>query len=168
MSLPWRVYVACDVSNIWRSCRDQFGNKARVNFELLSSVIPSIFEDVDVDVNLVAYLVADPLNRHHSFEKILSDIGYEVRHRFLKHRNGRTLNTAWDVGITIDALSRADEYDAYVLVSGDGDFSMLLDHLSEEMEKETVVLSFRNSCAKSLAAADLVYHLNSNIIFEQG
>lgn len=164
MTAPKRVFLACDVSNLWSSCRDQFGKRARVDFQLLSEVVPSLFPNEQVELAMVAYMVTGIGKKHSTFIRVLEGIGYEVQKRFMVQERGSHLRTDWGIGMAIDAIDRMDEYDLYALASGDGDFSMLLDYLNQ-MGKETMVLSFRNSLSSFLMrAADNVYYLNSNII----
>lgn len=166
-----RVFVACDVANLWKSCREQFGTDARVDFEVLSRIVPSIFEGEgqQVDQRLVAYIVTNPDQKHQAFEDVLNTFGYEVRERFMRYEKGfGALRTDWDVGITIDAIDRAEEYDLFVLVSGDGDFTMLLDYLGEKKDKETMVVSFQHSLSALLhRSADRVYYFNNDIVYIQ-
>lgn len=160
--------MACDVANLWKACRGQFGKDARVDFRVLSEVIPAIL-DGPVAQKLVAYIITNPKQAHHVFVQALQDFGYEVRERFLRYEKGHgVLHTDWGVGMAIDAIDKADEYDTFVLVSGDGDFSPLLSYLKEELHKETVVLAFQNSLSSVLhRASDLIYHFSSDIIYRK-
>ncbi|MEC8489391.1 MAG: NYN domain-containing protein, partial [Pseudomonadota bacterium] len=44
----------------------------------------------------------------------------------------------WDVGITVDALEHADDVDEIILVSGDGDFDILVNALKAKGKTVTV------------------------------
>jgi len=161
-----RFYVACDVSNLFKACRDEFGDKARVDFKKLSGMVPKLV-GTDVHQDLVAYIVTNPEQQHKAFTKVLTTFGFRVRERFLRYEKAflKPTRTDWDVGITIDAIDQIDEYDTFVLVSGDGDFSILLDYLKQR-GKKTLVLTFENSTARSLyESADELIILDKNAIW---
>ena len=139
---------------------------ARVDFQILSEMVPGSLHPEDVSQELVAYTVTNPKQKHHAFYAALKKYGYAVKERFLKYdKSQKPTRTDWDVGITIDALDKIDSYDLFVLVSGDGDFSLLLEHLSQK-KKKTMVLSFAQSAAKSLyAASDTFIPLSRSVTF---
>jgi uncharacterized LabA/DUF88 family protein len=58
----------------------------------------------------------------------------------------------FDVEITLDALATIDEYDAFVLVSGDGDFAPLIRYLNSK-GRHTVVVSFPDRVSHKLRDA---------------
>ena len=75
-------------------------------------------------------------------------------------------NTNWDVGITADAFYKADDYDCFILVSGDGDFTYLVDPLMD-VGKEVIVVSFEQALSRSLAnAVDRVYYLGEEAVYD--
>ena len=162
-----RIFVACDVSNLFRSCRDVYGDSARVDFQILSAMIPAMEYPRTVNQKLMAYIVTDPKQRHHGFSNALCSYGFNVRERFMSREKAgdQLTRTDWDVGITIDAIDNIDNYDTFALVSGDGDFSILLDYMKVR-EKKTLVLSFEKCTARSLyAAADKHVMLTQSILF---
>jgi hypothetical protein len=55
-----RIYVACDVSNLWKACREEFGQQARVDFQVLANMVPASRHPEPVRQKLVAYLVTNP------------------------------------------------------------------------------------------------------------
>ena len=162
-----RVLLAIDVSNMWKSCREEFGDNARVDFQVLGGYIPALRYPTVVQQKLVAYIVTNPAQKHHALSQVLRALGYTIRERYLRHEKGlaKPLHTDWDVGITIDAIDLIDTYDTFVLASGDGDFVMLLDYLKSK-GKKTIVLSFARSTAKALyACADELHTFKENIVF---
>lgn len=147
-----RVYVACDVSNLWYACKREFGVDARVDFQVLSELIPAIRRPHSVSQHLVAYIVSRPSQKHHPFYMTLKGYGYSVKERFMRFEKGvlKPTGTDWDVGITVDAMAQIDHYDTFVLASGDGDFAPLLRHLKAK-QKRTTVLTFDSALSKTLA-----------------
>jgi len=172
MEPPTRVFVACDVANLVRSCRRQFGDNARIDFGLLSTVVPALMHPRLVQQTLIAYVVMHERTKpaNEVFRKALGHYGFRVRARdmvyakVLKTEVKQPTNTDWDVGITIDAIHHMPEYDLFVLMSGDGDFAMLLDYL-RRYGKETMVFSFDNSLSRTLhRAADKVVQLTQAVV----
>lgn len=163
-----RIYTAVDVANLWKSCREEFGPDARVDFSVLSRMVPALrTESSSVQQRLVAYVVTNPRQRHQEFAKVLQVFGYEFVERFLRYEKGllKPMHTDWDVGITIDALDRIDSYDTFALISGDGDFGLLLDYLKTR-GKKTIVLAFKKSTSRLLYnSADELHIFDKNIVF---
>lgn len=163
-----RIFAAVDVSNLFKTCQLTYGNDARVDFELLYKKLAAL--DAESEFTACAYTVTNPLLHKKSqnpFVVVLKAFGYQVKERFLRWEKGlvKPMRSDWDVGITIDAVHLQDTYDTFVLVSGDGDFSMLLSHLRAQ-QKKTVVLAFEGSTARSLYTnADEIIWLNEDILF---
>lgn len=157
-----RIYVACDVSNLWHSCRLQYGKRVRIDFDVLSKLVPSLSKS-EVQQKLVAYLVSNPKDNHHVLSQALVGYGFCIRERFLAYNKYNSIRTNWDVGITIDAIHNLDEYDTFVLMSGDGDFSELLEYL-KGYGKRTVVMAFGKTTSNDLRkAADSVIPLRESV-----
>lgn len=159
-----RIFTAVDVSNLFKACRLEFGLDARVDFLRLSEMVPRMRLPHDVQQHLVAYTVVLDRQKHMAFSHVLRTFGYEVRERHMRYAKGlmslcsscghrevvsKATRSDWDVGITVDVMDRVDQFDTFVLVSGDGDFSILLEYLKTK-GKRTVVLAFEASTAQQL------------------
>jgi uncharacterized LabA/DUF88 family protein len=59
----------------------------------------------------------------------------------------------WDVGITLDAMDYAESSDVIVLVSGDGDFSVLIDRMKSKYGVKVEVYGVAQLTARSLMSA---------------
>jgi uncharacterized LabA/DUF88 family protein len=167
-----RLYVACDVSNLWTSSRELFGLEARLDFKILASLVSEHRQSAPLRQELVAYVVTTPKHSSGAFQAALAGYGYKVRARQMtvakafdsadRHIVGRT---DWDVGITIDAIDKLDDYDTFVLMSGDGDFTQLLEYLRTK-GKRTLVISFKHSTSKALVdVADEHVFLDRNVVY---
>ncbi len=162
-----RIYVACDVSNLWKSCREQYGHNYRLDFQVLGSLVAAKRHPKETVINQVAYIVTNPKQKHHAFYTALRGYGFLIRERFMRFDKdkGRPTHTDWDVGITIDALDKFNDYDTFVLASGDGDFSQLLKHLKYG-GKKSMVITFSNSTSRSLyEAADEVISIGKDSVY---
>jgi len=168
--------------NAWYGGQAQYGPWVRVNYgKLKDLVISKPIGSYLRDAHLVAYTVTATTKksdegsvslragRNSKFLESLQRVGYEIKNRFMILEKGPTkpYGSDWDVGITIDALNHVDEYDTFCLVSGDGDYAMLLDNLKEK-GKYVEVITFENTTARILAdSAHRIIYLSENEIFRQ-
>ena len=67
-------------------------------------------------------------------------------------------NGDWDLGIAIDVLEAAKDVDTGVLLSGDGDFDLLLEKIKKDYAVSTEVYGVPALTANSLIEAANVYH----------
>lgn len=174
-----RIFTAVDVSNLFKSCKEEFGADARVDFLTLSEMVVQKRLPVPIWQRLVAYTVVSSKQNHHTFSQVLRTFGYEVRERYMRHEKGMTTacgacghreivskatRSDWDVGIAVEVLDQIDAFDTFVLVSGDGDFCSLLEYLKKK-GKQTMVLSFAHATANQLYdVADELCVFDKNIL----
>jgi uncharacterized LabA/DUF88 family protein len=64
----------------------------------------------------------------------------------------------WDVGIAIDVMDIAKDVDVVVLLSGDGDFDLLLDKVRKDYAVSAEVYGVPALTANSLIDAASIYH----------
>jgi len=67
-------------------------------------------------------------------------------------------NGDWDLGIAIDVLEAAKDVDTVVLLSGDGDFDLLLEKIKKDYAISTEVYGVPALTANSLIEAANIYH----------
>jgi uncharacterized LabA/DUF88 family protein len=100
-------------------------------------------------IRAISYVVKAQTPDEENFFEALKDIGYKVKSKELKEFYGGSKKGDWDMGIAIDAIKMADKIDVAVLVTGDGDFKSLVEHLkSEGIQVE--IMSFGKSTAGEL------------------
>lgn len=163
-----RYQVAVDVQNLWYSCRYAHGPNYRVDYKKLLDYVADIAEEENSTVNCTAYMIASPNHDQTNFVNTLRMLGFNIKKRNLHYdpEKRHAQNTNWDVGITADALFHNDNYDSFVLVSGDGDFIYLLDPL-KDLGKEVVVVSFEKSLNKAVSqVADEVFYLYDDVVYD--
>ena len=85
------------------------------------------------------------------FFEALTKLGIETRVRDLQEFYGGQKKADWDVGIVIDSIRTASLVDVIVLVSGDGDFIDLVEHL-KGLGRRVEVMAFGRSCSSRLRA----------------
>ena len=77
-------------------------------------------------------------SKQREFQNILRAIGFEVKLKPFIQRADGSAKGDWDVGITVEALDHADDVDEIILVSGDGDFDILVNALKAKGKTVTV------------------------------
>lgn len=118
-----KVALLVDVQNVYYTTRHAFGRN--FDYNRFWSVAT---QDRQV-VNAAAYAIERGDRKQREFQNILRAIGFEVKLKPFIQRSDGSAKGDWDVGITIDALEYAEEADVVVLVTGDGDFDLLVDKL---------------------------------------
>ncbi|HLD10542.1 MAG TPA: NYN domain-containing protein [Candidatus Nanoarchaeia archaeon] len=142
-----RVGVFVDVQNLYYSARHLYNSK--VDFK----------EVLDVAVRgrrlvrALAYTIIADMKDEDTFFKALSTIGFELRAKDLQvfHTGGKKGD--WDVGIAINAIEIAPRVDVVILVSGDGDFVPLVEHLKRVFGCKVEAMSFGRSSSSLLKNA---------------
>jgi len=162
-------FMALDVQNLWYSCRHIHGNEYRIDYyALLNFIRENVILENNAHLNATAYLIVSSHHDQTNFITALRGLGFNIKKRHLIFNRDRNVpqNTNWDVGITADAFMQDDEYDSFILVSGDGDFTYLTEPL-REIGKEVVVCSFADNISKSLAAsASRVHHFDKSVVYD--
>ena len=131
-----RVGVFIDVQNMYYSARQLYNSK--VNFkEILKEAVKG-----RTLIRAVAYVIKADMPDEKSFHDALDNIGFEVRSKDLQIFVGGAKKGDWDVGIAMDCIELAPKLDVIVLVSGDGDFIPLVEHLTRALGCRVEVMSF--------------------------
>ena len=138
-----RVGVLIDVQNLYHSAKNLYG--ARVNFREILKLAVSQRNLIRV----FAYVVRTKTGEEKPFFEALTKLGIETRIKDLQEFYGGMKKADWDVGIVIDAIRIAPSVDAVVLVSGDGDFILLVEYLKNQ-GKRVEVLAFGKSASGKL------------------
>lgn len=113
-------------------------------------------------ITAIAYAIDKGDQKQQAFQKILSAIGFEVKLKPFIQRADGTAKGDWDVGITIDMLEYAPQADVAVLLSGDGDFAILVNKLKSNQKTSVEVYG-----VPALTAAALMNAANQFIPIEQ-
>ena len=131
------VSIFVDVQNIYYTCQEAF--KRNFDYNAFWSEISQSYNIID------AYAYAYAIQRNEikqiQFQNILKAIGFQIKLKpFIKRKDG-TAKGDWDVGITIDMLEAAETSDRLILLSGDGDFTILLDTIKTKFKKRVGVFT---------------------------
>lgn len=104
-------------------------------------------------VKAVAYAINRDDEKQRQFQNILSGIGFEVKLKPFIQRADGSAKGDWDVGITLDAIDYAEDADVIVFVSGDGDFTLLVDKIRDKKDKIVEVYGVPKFTSTSLINA---------------
>lgn len=141
-----RVGVFVDVQNMYYSAKNLYS--AKVDFDkLLDSAVMNRSL-----VRATCYVIKADTPDEENFFDALGKIGYEVKTKELKEFYGGQKKGDWDMGIAVDAIQQAKKLDTVVIVTGDGDFTVLVNHL-KATGCRVEVMSFGKSSAKELREA---------------
>lgn len=139
-----RLAIFVDVQNIYYTTRHRY--QKHFNY--------SVFWQQAVEGRQVitAYAYAtdrgDP--KQQSFQHILKNIGFTVKLKPYIQRSDGSAKGDWDVGITLDVLDCAKSVDRVILLSGDGDFDLLLLKIRREFGVQVEVYGVEGLTAPSL------------------
>jgi uncharacterized LabA/DUF88 family protein len=142
-----RVGVFVDIQNLFYSARNLYN--ARANF---ASILKEAIKNRKI-IRAIAYVVKTEEFKEKSFFEALEKIGYEIRSKDLQIFIGGAKKADWDVGLAIDAIELAPKLDTIILVSGDGDYVPLVEHLQKAMGCRVEAMAFGKSASSKLKEA---------------
>jgi len=141
------VSVLVDVQNVYYTTKSAFNQ----NFDY-NKFWKKVTQDKHV-LNAVAYAIDSGDVKQKQFQNILKAIGFEVKLKPFIQRSDGSAKGDWDVGITLDAIEFAEKSDTLILVSGDGDFDLLVQKINEKYDCKVVVYGVQSLTATSLIRA---------------
>jgi uncharacterized LabA/DUF88 family protein len=150
--MPKRIAVFADVQNIYYTTRQAYGRQ--FDYRKLWRRISAEGEIVSA----TAYAIDRGDEKQLQFQNALKHIGFSVRLKPYIQRSDGSAKGDWDVGITIDVMEVAKDVDTVVLLSGDGDFDLLMQKIRQDYGVTAEVYGVRALTAKSLIDAASTYH----------
>ena len=143
-----RVYVFIDAENVFYSQRTL---KWRVSYE---KVMKYFKEECGEDAKLFVYTGRNEANLSEvRFLDMLSAKGFIVRTRVVKKIKSKDGRLEWknnlDMELAFEMDDTRDKYDTAVLISGDSDFSVVIDRI-KKVGKRIIVMSTRGHISKEL------------------
>ena len=152
-----RVGVFIDTQNLYHTAKNLF--HARVNF---GQIVKDAVGGRQL-VRALAYLVTTEGGEEKAFLEALGKMGIEIRSKELQIFSSGAKKADWDVGLAVDAIQLAPKLDVVIIVSGDGDFIPLVEHL-QSLGCQVEMVSFgKSSSAKLKEAADDFFDLGDNL-----
>lgn len=123
-----KVAIFVDVQNVYYTCRQTYQR----NFDY-NKFWAEVTEGREL-VGAYAYATDRGDAKQMQFQGILHAIGFTVKLKpVLKRRDGST-KADWDIGIALDVYEAAADCDKIILVTGDGDFGLLLDRIRKRFD----------------------------------
>tara|TARA_B100001093_G_scaffold146811_1_gene139508 strand:- start:4 stop:531 length:528 start_codon:yes stop_codon:yes gene_type:complete len=146
-----KIALFVDVQNIFYTVKERYG--CYFNYRRLLSELEN---EGDI-VIAQAYAIDRGDRKQMIFQNFLRESGFNVKLKPYISRADGTRKGDWDVGITIDILDTVfhnnNNIDCIVLLSGDGDFDLLLRRLDGWPELSSIVYAVREQTARSLIEA---------------
>jgi uncharacterized LabA/DUF88 family protein len=100
-------------------------------------------------IRALAYVVSTKTAEEQPFFDALQKSGIETREKELMEYASGHKKADWDVGIAIDVVQMLDVLDVVVIVSGDGDFLPLVQHI-QSRGRIAEVMAFGETTSTSL------------------
>ncbi|MCB1645920.1 MAG: NYN domain-containing protein [Pseudomonadales bacterium] len=151
-SAQTRTAVFADVQNIYYTTQQAFGRK--FDYGALWRQLAASSDIVVAN----AYAIHRGDDQQMKFQNALRSIGFTVKLKpYIQRRDGSAKGD-WDVGITIDVLEAAPDADRIVLLSGDGDFDLLLQRVKQKYQVTTEVYGVSQLSADSLIGSADQFH----------
>lgn len=139
-----RAAVFVDVQNIYYTTAQVFHRK--FDYRKLWRRLESEFDIVMAN----AYAIHRGDDQQLKFQNALKSIGFSVKLKPFIQRQDGSAKGDWDVGITIDVMEAASQVDTVILLSGDGDFDLLVAKLNASYGVSTEVYGVKALTADSL------------------
>jgi uncharacterized LabA/DUF88 family protein len=147
-----KIAIFVDVQNIYYTTRQAYGRQ--FNYRKLWQRISAEGEVTSA----TAYAIHRGDDGQLKFQDALKHIGFTVKLKPYIQRSDGSAKGDWDVGIAIDVMETAKEVDTVILLSGDGDFDLLLDKIKKDYGVSTEVYGVQALTAGSLTKAASTYH----------
>ncbi len=146
------IAVFADVQNIYYTTRQAYGRQ--FDYRKLWQRVSAEGEIISA----TAYAIHRGDDKQLKFQNALKQIGFTVKLKPYIQRSDGSAKGDWDVGITIDVMEAAKNVDTVVLLSGDGDFDLLLQTIKKDYAVRVEVYGVPALTANSLVDSASVYH----------
>jgi uncharacterized LabA/DUF88 family protein len=143
-----RVGLFVDVQNMYYSAKNLY--KKKVNF---GEIMKMAVGDRKL-IRAIAYVIRADVEPEATFFEAIHKQGYDVKAKDLQIFFGGAKKGDWDVGIAMDVMRIAPKVDVIVLVSGDGDFMDLLEHVKSLGCRAEVIAFKKTASARLIEEAD--------------
>ncbi len=144
---PMNIAVFVDVQNIYYTTKQAF--KKSFDYRKFWRHL-----EAQGHINCAkAYAIDRGDAKQLQFQDTLRKIGFDVQLKPFIQRSDGSAKGDWDVGITIDVMRIAPTVDKVILLSGDGDFDLLMQHVKKAFNIRTEAYGVASLSADSLIAS---------------
>jgi uncharacterized LabA/DUF88 family protein len=144
-----KVAVFVDVQNMYYSAKNLYQSKVDFGKILQSGIAGRKL------IRAFAYVIKADVGAEKEFFSALNKMGFEVREKDLQVFYDGAKKGDWDVGLCMDVIRMIPKIDVMILVSGDGDYSDLIEYAQSQGVKAEVIAFGRTMSSKLVEAADL-------------
>ncbi len=154
-----KVAIFADVQNIYYTVKQSY--RKHFNYAHFWKQVTNKREVIAA----FAYAIDRGDQKQREFQQILRNIGFEVKLKPYIQRSDGSAKGDWDVGITLDVIEYAQQADIIVLLSGDGDFAILLDKIRHKQGTITEVYGVPDLTAPGLVkSADRFFAIEKEFL----
>lgn len=147
-----KIAIFVDVQNIYYTTRQAYARQ--FNYRHFWQ---HVCHQGDI-ITANAYAIDKGDEQQQKFQSALKHIGFQVKLKPYIQRSDGSAKGDWDVGIAIDVLEAAEQADTIILLSGDGDFDLLLHKVADKYQCKTEVYGVPELTANSLVNATHQFH----------
>ncbi len=151
-----RVGIFVDVQNMYYSAKQLYHSKVNYTNILNKAVAGRKL------IRAIAYVIKADVKDEKDFFEALEKIGFDVRAKDLQIFFGGAKKGDWDVGIAMDIMRLAGKLDVIVLVSGDGDFKDLLEHVKALGCRAEVIAFGKTASSRLVGESDLFIDMDKD------
>tara|TARA_Y100000590_G_C15085821_1_gene775699 strand:+ start:105 stop:578 length:474 start_codon:yes stop_codon:yes gene_type:complete len=147
-----KIAIFVDVQNIYYTTRQSYDRQFDYK---------KLWQRISNEGKIVcayAYAIHRGDDQQIKFQDALKHIGFTVKLKPFIQRSDGSAKGDWDVGITIDVMKIAKDVDSVILLSGDGDFGLLLEQIRNDFGVSTQVYGVPRLTAKNLINSSNVFH----------
>lgn len=164
-SFAQRVAVLVDVQNMFYATRAVFNGK--LNYEKLLKEIVGQRQLI----RAIAFVVQRPDIDQRGFYEALERFGYEVQVREARNRTdeqGNVIPTkgSYEVMVAVQAMTLAERIDTLVLVTGEGNYTPLVECLTARGVRVEIVGVDRSTSQELIKCADDCTYINDKLIIK--
>jgi len=154
-----KIAIFVDVQNIYYTTRQGFQRQFNyAAFWLLATQHRQV-------IAAFAYATDRGDSKQRDFQQALRSIGFTVKLKPFIQRCDGSAKADWDVGITLDVIDYAAQVDVIILLSGDGDFELLLQKIRSQHALTTEVYGVSAFTAPALiCASDYFFAINEALL----
>ncbi len=149
-----RVAVFVDVQNMYYSAKNLYNS-----FVDFGAILKNTLGKRKL-IRAFAYVIKAETGAENQFFNSLSVKGFEVKSKDLQIFYGGNKKGDWDVGLCMDVIRMIPRIDAVVLVSGDGDYSELVEYAKSQGVRVEVAAFAKTASSKLIDTCDYFYDLS--------
>ncbi len=155
-----KTAIFVDVQNIYYTTKEHFN--LNFNYKIFIEFISESHEII----KSIAYAINKNDPKQKQFQRTLESFGFEVKLKpFIKRGDGSAKGD-WDVGITIDILEYAPICEKIILLSGDGDFDLLVKKVIDKYGVIVEVFGVKELTSDSLINSSSIFSpITKNLLF---